>query len=326
MTWIEQLFKKQKVNLKKCIEYGFVETTNYLFYQKSILDNAFLVRVEITKEEKISCHCLDQETMEEYIPVMSSKNLGRYAARVKEEYVEAIEDVIKNCFDKVLYSNPQTLRILEWVQQTFQESVEYPYKNKNIGILQNKRNEVRYAVISIDEDIEKIEIKLDKEQVQSLLQKDGFFIASHQNKDLWIAIALNDTIKDQRIKDCLSISRGFTLSIRNKKVDSDMWLIPSNPKYYDVVGALEYEDTIIWNRHTNVKTGDVVFLYVGKPYSAILYRFVVREVDEERKLMVLQKEKQFDATACTLTKMRQRGVNTPRGARSMPKELLDLLQ
>lgn len=326
MSWIEQLFEKHIVNVQKCLNYGFIQTKHYLIYQTSIRDGAFDVRVEIKRDGSISCHCLDSETKEEYMPVHSSKGVGSYAALVKEEYVGVLEDVVEKCFDKAIYSKPQTQRILEWVRETFLEDVEFIFKKNETVILRNKNNAVWYAVLFERNGEEGIDVKLDPEMIQTLLKQDGFLPAWHMNKTHWIQIALNDTLKDQIIKDCLSMSRGFTLSKHKTKVDSDMWLVPSNPKYYDVVGALEYEDTILWSRHTNIKVNDTVFLYVGKPYSAILYQFKVLEIDEARKLMLLKKDKQFDPTACTLSKMRMKGVNTPRGSRTMPKELLELLK
>ena len=57
------------------------------------------------------------------------------------------------------------------------------------------------------------------------------------------------------------------------------WLIPSNPKYYDIIHAFDHTDTIDWKQGAGIKTGDTVFLYVGAPVSAVLYKCEVTETD-----------------------------------------------
>jgi hypothetical protein len=57
------------------------------------------------------------------------------------------------------------------------------------------------------------------------------------------------------------------------------WIIPANPKYYDIVHAFDDTDEITWKQGAGIKTGDTVFMYVGAPVSAILYKCEVTETD-----------------------------------------------
>lgn len=57
------------------------------------------------------------------------------------------------------------------------------------------------------------------------------------------------------------------------------WVIPCNDKYYDHKGAFETLDYIDWRQTTNVEVGDEVYIYVGRPYGAILYRCDVIKAD-----------------------------------------------
>ena len=50
------------------------------------------------------------------------------------------------------------------------------------------------------------------------------------------------------------------------------WLIPANPKYYDVEAAFAAQDTIRWKQSSRVAVGDTIYLYVAAPVSAILYQ------------------------------------------------------
>ena len=52
----------------------------------------------------------------------------------------------------------------------------------------------------------------------------------------------------------------------------DVWIIPCNPKYYDIVAAFDNLDVIEWNQTNNTAVGDTVYLYVGGEYKSIMYK------------------------------------------------------
>lgn len=57
------------------------------------------------------------------------------------------------------------------------------------------------------------------------------------------------------------------------------WVIPCNEKLYNHRGAFENLSYIDWRQSTNVKKGDVVYIYVGASTSSILYKCYVKEAD-----------------------------------------------
>ena len=60
-----------------------------------------------------------------------------------------------------------------------------------------------------------------------------------------------------------------------RKVSSrldDVWVIPCNPKYYDIVAAFDKLDVIEWNQSTNTTVGDTVYIYVGEKYKSIMFK------------------------------------------------------
>ena len=59
----------------------------------------------------------------------------------------------------------------------------------------------------------------------------------------------------------------------------DVWVIPCNPKYYDIVGAFSEFDVIEWNQTTNTTVGDTVFVYVGEKYKSIMFKCEVIAAD-----------------------------------------------
>lgn len=59
----------------------------------------------------------------------------------------------------------------------------------------------------------------------------------------------------------------------------DVWIIPCNPKYYDIVGAFDNLDIIEWSQSTNTSVGDTVYIYVGEKYKSIMFKCEVIAAD-----------------------------------------------
>ena len=110
------------------------------------------------------------------------------------------------------------------------------------------------------------------------------------------------------------------------------WIIPSNPKYYDIIHAFDDTDTIDWKQGAGIKKGDTVFMYVGAPVSAVLYKCKVTETnipwqyqDENltiKALMKIQLLKRYNSTQFTFEVLKsEHGIFAVRGPRGVPNSL-----
>ena len=113
--------------------------------------------------------------------------------------------------------------------------------------------------------------------------------------------------------------------------EEDIWIIPANPKFYDVVGDFKKRNIIEWKQSSNVHIGDIVYMYVADPYSAILYKCIIREIDIPyefkdknltiKKLMRIEKIKEYDNDKITFKYLNKLGINAIRGPRKITKEI-----
>lgn len=55
------------------------------------------------------------------------------------------------------------------------------------------------------------------------------------------------------------------------------WLLPCNTKYFDVVNHFETNSVAYFKRNRFMTPGDIVYIYVAKPYSEILFKGIVLE-------------------------------------------------
>ena len=61
------------------------------------------------------------------------------------------------------------------------------------------------------------------------------------------------------------------------------WLLPANPKYYDINGAFKTLGSIDWNQVPSlnkIEPGDIAYIYQGTPIQKICWKCLVTEVDK----------------------------------------------
>ena len=172
-----------------------------------------------------------------------------------------------------------------------------------------------------------------------LLKREGFFPGYHMNRSNWISVILDGTVDFDEICDLIDRSYLTTASAKTMKAirPPKEWLIPSNPKYYDSVHAFDETDEIRWKQGAGIKTGDIVFMYIGLPVSAILYKCVVTETDIPwhferegltiKSLMSIRLLKRYDPDKFTFEVLNKKyGIFAVRGPRGIPHNLSEALK
>ena len=191
-----------------------------------------------------------------------------------------------------------------------------------------------------DEVVDILNVKLsDPLLVDLLIRQPGYFRGYHISRGNWVSILLDGSVPFEDICRWLEESYLTTASsVKKQKLRPPKeWLIPANPKYYDVQAAFENAHEINWKQGAGIKKGDTVFMYVAAPVSAILYKCKVTETDVPYKyndgnvhmkaLMKIKLQKRYKPTGFTLEKLRDvYGVYSVRGPRSVPSALSEALK
>lgn len=184
-----------------------------------------------------------------------------------------------------------------------------------------------------DPEIEVLNVKVAPSRLNDFLEEPGIYPAYHMNKKSWVSIILDDTVPDERIMGMLEVSRRFSTSksrAKRKNGRIDTWLVPANPKYYDIEGAFEQYDEIIWKQSTNVQIGDIAYMYVAAPVSAILFKCVITATDipyehfgavKIKKVMKIKFLEKYRRDQFPLKVMKKHGVGTVQGCHGMPEEM-----
>lgn len=237
-------------------------------------------------------------------------------------------------------------KITEYIKRKYKTSPEYPWaKYDSNAVFRHSDNKKWFALaMSVSRDklglpgcgeINVLNLKMDDMMFRdTLLQEKGILPAYHMNKNHWIAVLLDGTVKEEKIFALIDISFSATASKKRKEKlrPPKEWIVPANPKFYDIQHAFDHKDMIDWKQSSGIKAGDTIFMYVAAPVSAILYKCKVVEADipynyqdKNLSIAVLMKIKllrRYDSKQFTFHKLKEDyGIYAVRGPRGVPNSL-----
>lgn len=236
--------------------------------------------------------------------------------------------------------------VFDYIKKKYGVSPEYPWSKYDANaVFRHNDNSKWFALVmevgkdklglSGKESVDVINLKIDDPYFHDVLvQEDGIMPAYHMNKFHWISVLLDGTVPQERVCDLIDLSFAATASAKKKKKirPPKEWLIPANPKFYDILHAFDGADEIEWKQGSGIKAGDTVFLYVAAPVSAILFRCKVTETDipydyADRNLtihglMKVKLQKRYRPDRFTFDVLKEEyGIFAVRGPRGIPNSL-----
>ena len=236
--------------------------------------------------------------------------------------------------------------VFAYIKKKYKISPEYPWaKYDSNAVFRHSDNKKWFVlVMGVERNklglsdagyVDVIDLKIDDMMFRDmLLQKEGILPGYHMNKDHWVTVLLDGTVEENMIYDLIDASFLATASKKKKGKTRPPkeWIIPANPKYYDIEHAFDNEDIIDWKQSSSIKVGDTVFMYVAAPISAILYKCKVVEADipydyQDKNLTIntLMKIKllqKYDSKKFTFDKLKKDyGIYAVRGPRGVPNSL-----
>ena len=240
--------------------------------------------------------------------------------------------------------NRQT--VFDYIKKKYKVSAEYPWRRYgSYGVFRHSDNNKWFALVmdvpadklglSGTDCVDVINLKTDDLFFRDMIiREDGIMPAYHMNKLHWITVLLDGTVPEEKVFDLIDMSYMATASAKKKEKirPPKEWIIPANPKYFDIVHAFDDRDVIGWKQGAGIKKGDTVFMYVGAPVSAVMYKCKVLETgipyEHENKyitiraLMNIKLQKRYDPGQFTFEVLKaEYGIYAVRGPRGIPHSL-----
>ena len=245
--------------------------------------------------------------------------------------------------------NRQT--VFDYIRKKYKTQPEYPWKSyDSSAVFRHDDNKKWFAlVMDVQKDklgitgqdyVDVINLKVDDMFFRDMIiREDGIMPAYHMNKMHWITVLLDGTVPEKKVFELIDMSYLATASAKKKEKvrPPKEWIIPSNPKYYDIIHAFDDTDTIDWKQGAGIRKGDTVFLYVGSPVSAVLYQCRVLETNipyqyQDRNLtitalMKIRLQKRYAPDLFTFDVLKSEyGIYAVRGPRGIPGSLSEALR
>lgn len=347
MTLEDEIFAKTKPDFRKFINFGFTKKENQYIFQKRFMDGHFQAQLVVTKQGDITGKVIDLDTEDEYLPLHTAQT-GEFVNQVRAEYSKILNRIANNCFIKLPFHTPQANRLAELIKTRLHTNPEFIFKRApDYAVFRNASSNKWYGLLMYiqesrllsknglsrssqyhSKNIDILDLKIKPEQHQALLHQPGIYPGYHLSNTHWITVVLDDTISDQEIFKLVQASYQLTLNNKN-------WLIPANPKYFDIMHAFDNKEQIIWKQSTNVHTGDTVFLYVAAPISAIAFKCQVIETNipyqfhskqvKMSQVMKIKLIKRYPTNKFNFSYLKAHGIKAIRGPRHLPDSLLSKL-
>lgn len=183
--------------------------------------------------------------------------------------------------------------VLRYASEKYQTEPEHLWRRfPRYTVLRHGDNKKWYGIImdvpkeklglSGAERVDILNVKLsDPFYADMLTRQEGYFKGYHISRGNWISVLLDGTVS---LKDiCRLLDESFIVTSSTHKHEKEHqpkeWLVPANPKYYDILHAFDDKDEIDWKQGRGIIQGDTVYLYAAAPISAILYKCQVTETN-----------------------------------------------
>lgn len=331
----KRIFGRSRVDFEKLVKYGFEKHVNSYSFSSDFMDGDFRAVVTVDEEGNTSGKVYDTQTGDEYSNIRVSIDDGAFVGEVRQAYENILKDIKNYCCNDKFFLSEQADRLTEYIIGKYGDSPEFLWKKfPGYGVFRNRDNKKWYAVImningekigAASGETEILDIRVNEDSHGELLSRRGFYAGYHMNKKNWITVVLDDTIKDSEIEKLIDVSR---LSVNLPKE----WIVPANPKYYNIADCFNNTDTIDWKQSTDIRVGDVVYIYAASPYSAILYKCRAEKVNipftykdkniSMERLMRLRLLKKYDKDDFTFSSLKALGINSIRGPRKISGKVI----
>ncbi len=335
----KRIFDKKRIVFPKLEEYGFVKQDDGYVYERKTTDGNFKMVVKVSLGGEVSGKVYDLDFGDEYTNFRLEENYGSFVGKIKGEFESLLMDIADKCTKKTWFSLPQTNRICDLIFERYAEEPRFEWEgDEDNAVFKNHRNEKWYGIIisvlwdrlvpGKEGKTEVINVKLDPEEIPSIVGTKGIFSAFHMNKQHWVSIVLDGTLSDDEVMSF--VSKSYDIVDQRRSLGKKAWIAPANPKFYDVMGAFEGNDYGTWKQGPGMDVGDIVYLYVGAPISCVMFKLEIMEKDipfeyadenvRLKHLIGVKVLKRYERGQIPFSKLGELGILAVRGPRRITEE------
>lgn len=219
---IQNTFKYREVNFSKLIGFGFVINSSNYIYRRALPESGFELTVTVTAQGEVFTEIKDPSTDEIYTLHLVDGASGSFVGLVRNEYEETLKEIASACFEPAVFKNPQTKGIISYVGNKYGDELEFLWeKFPDCAVWRRKDTKKWYAVlltvskrklgIDSDEIVEIIDLRVEQENINSVIDNKKYFPGYHMNKKHWITVMLDSSAPIEEIYRIIDKSYALAL-------------------------------------------------------------------------------------------------------------------
>lgn len=221
MRILENELKNRTINYIDLLKYGFIKENEIYLYKTKIYDKQFEMCVTV-ENNKMASKLFDLLNGDEYILVDIQDTTGEFVGKVREEYENELKNIIERCTIPNVFKSKQAKEVIKYVKDKYNDDLEYLWKKfPENAVWRNKKNKKWYGALLIiserklelesDKIIDIIDLRYSKDKIKEFIDDKKIFAGYHMNKDNWITIKLDGSVKTEKIFEL--IDKSYNLSL-----------------------------------------------------------------------------------------------------------------
>ncbi|OON90078.1 MmcQ/YjbR family DNA-binding protein [Pyramidobacter sp. C12-8] len=339
-----EIFQRRRPDFSRFEAAGLKKDGGEWRCSRVFMDGQFRADIRVDARGEVRGRVYDLDTGDEYLAVHIPSQSGAFVASVRQAYADVLRDLAQRCFTAHDFVADQSNRVAALIRERFGNPPEFPWQDDSSAVFREPRTRKWYGVImrigrgklepGKDGEVDVLNVKADAADVPALLKERGIFRCYHMNKKYWVTVALDDSLGDERVMELLEASHAFAARGTGKSsaaLSDGVWIVPANYRYYDVEKGFAENPVHTWKQTARVRPGDLVYLYIGSPVSAIYCKCRVLETDipcdyddgavRMSRVMRLAMLRRYGRELLPMVLMKKFGVRAVRSARRMPETL-----
>ncbi len=210
MDDIEKLLKNRRLDFKKLLEYGFIEKEDQYEYKTTLIENEFDIIVTFSKDSKLDAKVIDLISNDEYLLVKVPDATGEYVGRVREKYINKLNEIIIKCSEIEVFKSNQAKQVIKYIKTKYDNEPEFLWeKFAGNAVFRHKENNKWYGILltipksklglDSDELVDIIDLKISSEDIENVIDNEKYFLGYHMNKRHWFTIILDNSVPTDKI-------------------------------------------------------------------------------------------------------------------------------
>lgn len=350
MSLESELFARLRPDFSRFPVAGFAREAKKKRWRARLdfMNGEFYAVVFVSDGGDVSGRVYDADTGDEYLAAHIPSQSGAFVSSVREAYSAALLELAKKCFVSHAFASDQANRIAARIETELGAPAEYPFTDDDqTAVFRDGRTRKWICIVmNIPRDrlepgakgsVDAMNVKAPEADVPALWDEPGVYRCYHMNKKHWVTIALDDSCPDGRVMELVRQSAAFAARRGAKKgtpaaeMAPNAWIVPANYRYWDVEQHFGDDPVQLWKQSCAARPGDLVYMYIGAPVSAIWCKCEVLETDipydysdaniSIKKVMRLRMIRRYGRELVPLSLMKQFGVLAVRSTRRMTAEL-----